>query len=42
MLQQETQLTALKSKIQEGLDELDAGLGIEVENIEAWLDSLGR
>lgn len=42
MLQQETQLTALKSKIQDGLDELDAGLGIEVENIEAWLDSLGR
>ena len=42
MLQQETQLTALKSKIQDGLDELDAGLGIEVENIEAWIDRLGR
>ncbi len=42
MLQQDTQLTALKSKIQEGLDELDAGLGIEVEDIEAWLNGLGR
>jgi putative addiction module CopG family antidote len=42
MLQHDTQLAALKSKIQEGLDELDAGLGIEVEDIEAWLDGLGR
>jgi putative addiction module CopG family antidote len=42
MLQQDTQLTALKSKIQDGLNELDAGLGIEVKDIEAWLDGLGR
>ncbi|GAW40798.1 hypothetical protein SH203_01198 [Brevundimonas sp. SH203] len=42
MLQQDTRLTALKAKIQDGLDELDAGLGIEVDDIEAWLDSLGR
>lgn len=42
MQQHDTQLTALKAKIQDGLDELNAGLGVEVEDIEAWLDGLGR
>jgi predicted transcriptional regulator len=27
--------------IQEGLDELDRGEGIEVTDVKAWLDSLG-
>ena len=27
--------------IQEGLDELDHGEGVEVTDVKAWLDSLG-
>ena len=42
MQRQDAKLEALKAQIQEGLDELDAGLGIEVDDIEAWLDGLGR
>ncbi|WP_395943255.1 hypothetical protein [Brevundimonas sp.] len=32
----------LQSMIQEGLDALDAGDYEEVQDIEAWLDGLGR
>jgi predicted transcriptional regulator len=28
--------------VQEGLDELDRGEGIEVTDVKAWLDTLGR
>ncbi|WP_096050380.1 hypothetical protein [Caulobacter vibrioides] len=31
-----------RALIQEGLDELDRGEGIEVTDIDAWLDTLGR
>lgn len=27
--------------VQEGLDELDRGEGIEIDDVKAWLDSLG-
>lgn len=42
MRQSDTQLTALKAKIQLGLDELDAGFGIPVDDVEQWLNGLGR
>ncbi|NBB66031.1 type II toxin-antitoxin system ParD family antitoxin [Pseudomonas sp. ODNR1LW] len=42
MAQNDAQLDILKAKIQEGLDELEAGHGIEVYDIERWLDGLGR
>lgn len=31
-----------RTLIQEGLNELDHGAGIEVTDIDAWLDTLGR
>ncbi|WAC59121.1 type II toxin-antitoxin system ParD family antitoxin [Brevundimonas sp. SL130] len=42
MKQSDAQLTALKAKIQQGLDELDAGFGIQVDDVEQWLNGLGR
>ena len=35
-------LERLRDAINVGLDELDAGLGIEVTDVKAWLDGLGR
>ena len=35
-------LRRLQDAINLGLDELDAGLGIEVTDLEAWMDGLGR
>jgi antitoxin ParD1/3/4 len=35
-------LERLRAAIQVGLDELDRGEGIEVQDVSAWLDSLGR
>lgn len=32
----------LRDAIDEGLDELEAGLGIEVPDVAVWLNSLGR
>jgi len=31
-----------RALVQEGLDELDRGEGIEVRDVKAWLDTLGR
>lgn len=31
-----------RALVQEGLDELDRGEGIEVTDVKAWLDTLGR
>lgn len=31
-----------RALIQEGLDQLERGEGIEVTNVGAWLDTLGR
>lgn len=42
MRRSDVELAALKAKIQEGLDELEAGFGIEVEDVELWLEGLGR
>ena len=42
MERSDAHLTALKAKIQEGLDELDAGLVIEVDDVEQWIEGLGR
>jgi len=42
MRRDEAKLASLKAKVQEGLDELDAGLGIEVDDVERWLEGLGR
>jgi len=30
-----------RALVQEGLDELDRGEGVEVRDVKAWLDSLG-
>ena len=35
-------LQRLQDAINVGLDELDAGLGIEVTDVKAWLSGLGR
>ena len=35
-------LARYRALIQEGLDELDRGEGIEVTDVDAWLDTLGR
>lgn len=34
-------LARYRALIQEGLDELDRGEGIEVTDVKAWLDTLG-
>ncbi len=38
----DAKLQRLRDAIDEGLDELEAGLGIEVTDVRAWLDGLGR
>ena len=35
-------LARYRALIQEGLDELDRGEGVEVTDVKAWLDTLGR
>lgn len=35
-------LARYRALVQEGLDELDRGEGIEVTDVKAWLDTLGR
>lgn len=42
MREDDSRLDRLREAINEGLDELDAGLGIEVTDVRAWLDGLGR
>lgn len=42
MREDDARLERLREAINEGLDELDAGLGIEVTDVRAWLDGLGR
>lgn len=42
MREDDVRLERLREAINEGLDELDAGLGIEVTDVRAWLDGLGR
>jgi antitoxin ParD1/3/4 len=39
---QTAKLERLRAAIQVGLDELERGEGIEVTDIAAWLDGLGR
>ncbi|MDZ4363678.1 type II toxin-antitoxin system ParD family antitoxin [Brevundimonas sp.] len=38
----EARLKALGDCVDEGLDELDAGLGIEIADAKSWLNDLGR
>lgn len=38
----EEKLKRLRDAIQEGLDDFDAGRFIEVDDVEAWLNTLGR
>ena len=38
----DTKLARLNAKLQKAIDQLDRGEGIEVTDIGAWLDGLGR
>lgn len=38
----EEKLKRLRDAIQEGLDDFEAGRYIEVDDVEAWLNTLGR
>lgn len=35
-------LARYRALLQEGLDDLDRGEGLEVTDVEAWLDTVGR
>jgi antitoxin ParD1/3/4 len=42
MREDDARLERLRDAIQVGLDDFDAGLYVEVEDVEAWIKTLGR
>lgn len=42
MREDDARLSRLRDAIQEGLDDFDAGFFVEVDDVEAWLKTLGR
>ncbi|HEV7229336.1 type II toxin-antitoxin system ParD family antitoxin [Brevundimonas sp.] len=42
MREEDVRMDRLRQAINSGLDQLDAGEGIRVDDVEAWLDGLGH
>lgn len=42
MREEDVRMDRLRQALNAGLDQLDAGEGIRVDDVETWLDGLGR